>query len=40
MPGVTIGDNVVIGVGIIVTKDIQSNIIAYGNPCQVIRDNI
>lgn len=40
MPGVTIGDNVVIGVGSIVTKDIPSNKIAYGNPCQVIRDNI
>lgn len=40
MPGVTIGDNVVIGAGSIVTKDIPSNKIAYGNPCQVIRDNI
>ncbi|HBI91932.1 MAG TPA: maltose acetyltransferase [Terrisporobacter glycolicus] len=40
MPGVTIGDNVVIGAGSIVTKDIPSNKIAYGNPCQVIRDNV
>lgn len=39
MPGVTIGDNVVIGAGSIVTKDISSNVIAYGNPCRVIREN-
>ncbi|MDU2146563.1 MAG: sugar O-acetyltransferase [Paeniclostridium sordellii] len=40
MPGVTIGDNVVIGASSVVTKDIPSNKIAYGNPCRVIRDNI
>lgn len=39
MPGVKIGDNVVIGAGSIVTKDIPSNVIAYGNPCQVVREN-
>ena len=39
MPGVTIGDNVVIGAGSIVTKDIPSNMVAYGNPCLVIREN-
>ncbi len=39
MPGITIGDNVVIGAGSIVTKDIPSNVIAYGNPCRVIREN-
>ena len=37
LPGVTIGDNVVIGAGSIVAKDIPSNVIAYGNPCKVIR---
>lgn len=37
MPGITIGDNVVIGAGSVVTKDIPSNVIAYGNPCRVIR---
>ncbi|OQS38640.1 hypothetical protein B0T45_12735 [Chromobacterium haemolyticum] len=35
--GVTIGDNVVIGAGSVVTKDIPSNVVAAGNPCQVIR---
>lgn len=39
MPGVEIGDNVVIGAGSVVTKDIPSNMIAYGNPCQVIKEN-
>lgn len=37
MPGVTIGDNVVIGAGSVVTKDIPSNVIAVGNPCKVLR---
>ena len=39
MPGVTIGDNVVIGAGSVVTKDIPSNVVAYGNPCKVMREN-
>ncbi|MDO4183282.1 MAG: sugar O-acetyltransferase [Coriobacteriia bacterium] len=37
MPGVTIGDNVVIGGGSIVVKDIPSNSVAVGNPCRVVR---
>ena len=37
MPGVTIGDNVVIGAGSIVTKDLPSNVVAVGNPCRVMR---
>jgi len=37
LPGVTIGDNVVIGAGSVVTHDIPSNVVAVGNPCQVIR---
>lgn len=36
-PGVTIGDNVVIGANSCVTKDIESNVVAAGNPCKVIR---
>ncbi|HJC65991.1 MAG TPA: hypothetical protein H9931_04630 [Candidatus Enterocloster excrementigallinarum] len=39
MPGVTIGNNVVIGAGSVVTKDIPDHVIAYGNPCRVIREN-
>lgn len=38
LPGVTIGDNVTIGAGSIVTKDIPSNVIAVGNPCKVIKN--
>lgn len=37
MPGINIGDNVVIGAGSIVTKDIPSNVVAVGNPCRVLR---
>ncbi len=38
LPGVKIGDNVVIGAGSIVTKDIPSNSVAVGNPCRVIKE--
>lgn len=38
LPGVTIGDNSVIGAGSVVTKDIPSNVVAYGNPCKVARE--
>lgn len=37
MPGVTIGDNSVIGAGSVVTKDIPENVVAVGNPCRVLR---
>lgn len=37
LPGVTIGDNCVIGAGSIVTKDIPENTVAVGNPCKVIK---
>lgn len=37
LPGVTIGDNAVIGAGSIVTKDIPANSLAVGNPCKIIR---
>ena len=36
-PGVTIGSNVVIGSGSVVTKDIPSGVIAAGNPAKVLR---
>ena len=38
VPGVTIGDNTVIGAGSVVTKDIPSNVVAVGNPCRVMRE--
>ncbi len=39
MPGMTIGNNVVIGAGSVVTKDIPDHVVAYGNPCRVMRPN-
>ena len=38
MPGVTIGDNTIIGAGSVVTKDIPSNVVAVGNPCKIIKE--
>lgn len=38
LPGITIGDNVVIGAGSVVTKDLPSNVVAVGNPCKVLRE--
>ncbi len=37
LPGVTIGDNSVIGAGSVVTRDIPANVVAVGNPCKVLR---
>lgn len=36
-PGVTIGDNSVIGTGSVVTKDIPPDVVAAGVPCRVLR---
>lgn len=38
LPGVTIGDQVVVGAGSVVTKDLPSNVVAVGNPCQMVRE--
>ena len=38
LPGVTIGDNCVIGAGSVVTHSIPANTVAYGSPCKVIRE--
>lgn len=38
LPGVTIGDNVVIGAGSVVNQDIPSNVVAVGNPCKVVKE--
>ena len=38
LPGVTIGENSVVAAGSVVTKDIPDNVIAMGNPCEVVRE--
>lgn len=38
LPGVTVGDNCVIGAGSVVTHDIPANSVAAGNPCRVIKN--
>lgn len=37
LPGITIGDNSVIGAGSVVTADIPANVVAVGNPCRILR---
>lgn len=36
-PGVTIGENTVVGAGSVVTRDLPANVLAAGNPCRTIR---
>ena len=38
VPGVSIGNNSVIGAGSVVTRNIPDNVIAFGNPCNVVRE--
>lgn len=40
LPGVTIGDEVIVGANSVVTKDIPSNCVAVGNPAKVIKTGI
>jgi len=40
LPGVKIGDEVIVGAGAVVTKSIPSNVIVAGNPARIIRENI
>jgi maltose O-acetyltransferase len=37
LPGVTIGENTVVGAGAVVTRDLPANVVAVGNPARVVR---
>lgn len=37
LPGVTIGENTIVGAGSVVTKDLPDSVIAVGNPAHVLR---
>ena len=37
-PGVSIGENTVVGAGSVVTRDLPANVIAVGNPAKVMRE--
>jgi maltose O-acetyltransferase len=37
LPGVSIGENTVVGAGAVVAKDLPANVVAVGNPARVIR---
>lgn len=39
LDGIKIGNNSIIGAGSVVTKNIPDNVVAYGSPCKVIREN-
>lgn len=38
MPGVTVGENSVVGAGAIVTKDVPPNVVVAGNPARIVRE--
>ena len=38
LPGITIGDNTVVGAGSVVTRDLPSGVVAAGNSCRVLRE--
>ncbi|UOG90673.1 MAG: acyltransferase [Candidatus Thiothrix sulfatifontis] len=40
LPGVTIGDQVIVGAGSVVTKDVPAHSIVAGNPAKVVRSGI
>ncbi len=40
LPGITIGDEVIVGAGSVVTKDVPSHSIVAGNPAKIIKSGI
>jgi len=39
IPKIKIGEKTILGAGSVVTRDIPDNVVAYGNPARIIRDN-
>jgi maltose O-acetyltransferase len=37
LPGVSIGENTVVGAGAVVTRDLPGDVVAVGNPARVVR---
>lgn len=40
LPGVHVGDEVIVGAGAVVTKNVPSNVIVAGNPAMTVREKI
>ena len=38
LPGVTIGKNVIVAAGAVVTKDVPDNVIVGGNPARILKE--
>ena len=37
LPGVTVGENAIVGAGSVVTRDVEDNAIVVGNPARFVR---
>lgn len=40
LPGVSIGDNCIVGAGAVVTKDVPANSVVAGNPAKIIKQDV
>jgi maltose O-acetyltransferase len=40
LPGVTIGENTVVGAGSVVPRDLPADVVAVGNPARIIRRSV